>query len=71
MLKSLAINDNNSICFAVHKSNSLNCNLVSKIGNFMRSMSCPKNEKFFMKGACLTSGLCCILLFNKMKGLFA
>jgi len=35
----------NSICFAVHKSNNLNCDLVSKIGNFMRSMSCSKKQK--------------------------
>jgi len=45
MLKSVAINDNNSVCFAVHKSSNSNCNLVSQIGNFMGSMSYWKNRK--------------------------
>jgi len=40
----------NSICFAVHKSNNLNCDLVSKIGNFMRNMSCSKKQKILHEG---------------------
>jgi len=45
MLKRLAIDNNNNLCFPVHKINNLNCNLVSKIGNFMRSMSCLQKRK--------------------------
>ena len=44
-LKRLVINDNNSICFAVQKSSSFDCNLASKIVNLMRSMSCLKKRK--------------------------
>jgi len=54
ILKKLPFDDN-SICFAVHKRNNLNCDLVSKIGNFMRSMSCSRKRKFLMKGGCLTT----------------
>ena len=50
MLKRLAIDYNNSIRFAVHKSNNLNCDLVSEIGNFMRSTSCSKKQKIFHEG---------------------
>jgi len=49
MLRSLTIDDNNSTCFAVHKNNNLNCNLVSKIGNFMRSMSCSQKRKILVE----------------------
>jgi len=45
MLKRLAINDYSSACFAVHKISNFNGNLVSKIGNFMRSMSCSNKTK--------------------------
>jgi len=50
MLQRLAISDNNSICFAVHKSSNFNCNLVSKIVNFMRSMLCSKKRKIIDEG---------------------
>jgi len=60
------------VCFAVHKSSNFNCTLVSKIDNYMRSMSCSKKRKILQKGGCLmTRGLLSILLFNKMNGLFA
>jgi len=45
MLNRLAINNNISICFAVNKSSSFNCNLVGKIGNFLRSMSRSRNRR--------------------------
>jgi len=35
---------------SVHKSSSCDRNLVSKIGNFMRSMSCSKYQKNFDEG---------------------
>jgi len=41
----LAINDNNSIWFAVRKSSNFVFHLVSKIGDFMRSMSCSRKLK--------------------------
>jgi len=50
MLQRLAINDNNSICFVLHKNSNFNCNLVSKIGKFMQSMSCSKKRKILDKG---------------------
>jgi len=48
MLERLAINDNNSICFAVHKSSNFNCNFISKIGTLMRSMSAWKKQKMLV-----------------------
>jgi len=39
-----------NITFGVHESSSFNCNLVSKIDNFMRSMSCSKKWKILVEG---------------------
>jgi len=50
MLQRLATNDK-SICFAVHKSSDFHCNLVSKIGKFMRSTPCSKKRKIIDEGA--------------------
>jgi len=50
MLQKLAINDSNSICFAVCNSSMFNCNLISTIGKFMRSMSCSKKRKILDEG---------------------
>jgi len=50
ILKRLAINGNDSICFAVHKSSNFDCNLISKIGNFVRSMSASKKRKILDDG---------------------
>ena len=50
ILQRLAISDNNSICFVVHKSSNFNCKLVSKIGKFMRSMSYSKKRKILDEG---------------------
>ena len=56
MLQRLAISDNNSVCFAVHKSRNFNCNLVSKMANLCDACRVRKNEKFLMKAGCLTTG---------------
>ena len=59
VLKRLAIDDNDSICFAVRKSSNFNCNLVSqRLAILYEACLLRKNEKLLMKGGCLTtSGL--------------
>jgi len=47
MLKRLPIIDYSSVCFAVHKISNFNGKLVSKIGNFMRSMLSSNKTKNF------------------------
>jgi len=69
MSKRLPINDDSSVYCAVHKSGNFNGTLISKIGNFMRSVSCSKKTKVLDGGRHFTfwSTNCCGQLFSEMK----
>jgi len=55
MLKRLAIDDNNSVCLAVNKSNILTAIYSQRLAILCEACRVRKNEKFFLKGGCLTT----------------